>query len=123
LENWRDGRIKLHVTSAILRHRREHPALFRDGAYMPLALEGEQAGRFIAFLRQYEKEWLVVVVAIRLGPDADLARMGQGTRVVLPAGAPGAWTNILARQGLKANEGRLELASALGGLPIAVVKS
>jgi maltooligosyltrehalose synthase len=97
--------------------------LFRDGAYIPFALEGGQADHFIAFMRQHEDERLIVIAVIRLGPDADLAKFGQGTRVVLPSGASGAWTNILTRQSLNANDGRLDLASVLGGLPVAVVKS
>ena len=123
LENWRDGRIKLHVTRAILRHRREHPALFREGTYTPLALEGEQAGRFIAFLRRHENESLVVIAAIRLGPDAAVGKLGQGTCLVLPEGAPVAWTNLFTRGSTSASGNRLDLASALGGLPVAVLKS
>jgi (1->4)-alpha-D-glucan 1-alpha-D-glucosylmutase len=122
MENWRDSRIKLHVTRAILRHRRERPVLFREGVYVPLALEGDQADRFLAFMRLHENEWLIVVAAIRLGLDADLAKIGQGTCVVLPNGAPSAWTNILTGQSMNPNDGRLDLTSTLGGLPVAVIK-
>jgi (1->4)-alpha-D-glucan 1-alpha-D-glucosylmutase len=119
LENWRDGRIKLHVTRAILRHRREHPALFREGTYTPLALEGEQADRFIAFLRRHENESLIVIATIRLGPDADLAK--TGTHLVLPEGMPVAWANILTHESASATGSRLDVASALGGLPVAIL--
>jgi (1->4)-alpha-D-glucan 1-alpha-D-glucosylmutase len=123
LENWRDGRIKLHVTREILRHRREHPVLFREGAYVPLAVEGEQAESFIAFMRRHGNDRLIVIATIRLGPDADLAKLGQGTRVVLPEGEPTAWNNLFTRQSAPANDGRLEIASALAGLPVSVLKS
>ena len=94
LETWRDGRIKLHVTRVLLRYRREHAALFRAGVYVPLELEGDQSDRFVAFLRRHASEWVLVLVPIRLGPDANLATAGQGTRVILPGDAPGGWVNL-----------------------------
>jgi (1->4)-alpha-D-glucan 1-alpha-D-glucosylmutase len=121
MKNWRDGRIKLHVTRAILRWRREHPELFRTGSYTPLALEGEQAGRFVAFLREKDGEKLLVIAAVRLGPDAALEKLGQGTRVVLPDGVAGPFRNLLTSGKLDVNEGQLDITPALDGLPVAVL--
>jgi (1->4)-alpha-D-glucan 1-alpha-D-glucosylmutase len=121
MTNWRDGRIKLHVTRAILRWRREHAELFRTGGYVPLALEGEQAGRFVAFLREKDRKKLLVIAAIRLGPDAALAKLGHGTRVVLPEGVSGPFRNLLTSGKLEVKGGKFDIAPALAGLPVAVL--
>ena len=121
VENWRDGRIKLHLIRTILRHRREHPALFREGGYQPLELEGDQAKSFIAFERRHGDERLVVLAAIRLGAKLDLAKLGEGTRLALPEGAPARWNSLLTADSIEARDGKLDVAAALGGLPIAVL--
>jgi (1->4)-alpha-D-glucan 1-alpha-D-glucosylmutase len=121
IENWRDGRIKMLVTRAILRHRRAHPELFRNGSYVPLTLEGEQADRFVAFLRQEGEEQLIVIAAIRLGPDAALEKMGQATRVVLPEGVAGNLSNLFTSKKVTAGKGQLDVAGVLDGLPVAVL--
>jgi (1->4)-alpha-D-glucan 1-alpha-D-glucosylmutase len=123
LERWHDGRIKLHVIRTILRCRRDHPALFREGSYVALALEGEQAKNFIAFQRRHGNESLVVIAAIRLDPKLDLAALGEGTSVMLAEGSPVEWNNLLTGTVVKAQDGRLDGPSALAGLPIAVLFS
>ena len=123
IKNWRDGRIKMLVTRAILRHRREHPELFRTGSYVPLKIEGEQADRFVAFLRQVGDEQLIVIAAIRLGPDGTLEKMGQGTRVVLPEGAFENLANLLTSKTVNVGGGRLDVVESLGGFPVAVLSS
>jgi (1->4)-alpha-D-glucan 1-alpha-D-glucosylmutase len=123
LKTWRDGRIKMHVTRTLLRHRREHPTLFREGSYTPLTLEGEQADRFVAFLRQHGDERLIVIAAIRLGPDAAPEKMGEETRVVLPDNAPGVWSNLLCEGKSSAIDRQLDVAEVQGGFPVAVLYS
>jgi (1->4)-alpha-D-glucan 1-alpha-D-glucosylmutase len=123
LANWRDGRIKLHVIRAILRYRREHPALFREGGYTPLALEGEQAKSFIAFERRHDDERLVVIAAIRLGVKFDPANLGEGTRLALPEGPPSKWHNLLTAHPAEAQAEKLDVTALLGGLPVAVLRA
>jgi (1->4)-alpha-D-glucan 1-alpha-D-glucosylmutase len=119
LENWRDGRIKLHVIRAILRYRRGQPALFREGSYAPLALEGEKAKNFIAFQRRQGKESLIVIAAIRLGAKFELAKLGEETSVVLSEN--GRWKNLLTGGSIDVRDGKLDVSAALGGLPVAVL--
>ena len=120
LESWKDGRIKMHVTRAILAYRREHPSVLGRGAYVPVTLEGEQADRFVAFLRQDGPESLLVIAAIRLEADPDLAKMGKGTHLVLPVGV-GEWTNLFTSQKVTAEDERVSLPALLQGLPVAVL--
>ena len=51
LENWHDGAIKLFVTAAALRTRRDRPELFLDGEYLPLETDAPVDGRVVAFAR------------------------------------------------------------------------
>jgi (1->4)-alpha-D-glucan 1-alpha-D-glucosylmutase len=90
LETWTDGRVKLYVTHRALRFRREHAALFRAGAYVPVAATGEGADHLVAFARQHNGETAIVVaprLLVRLAPDRGhpLGESTWGrTRLMLP---------------------------------------
>src|SRR5439155_21827535 len=49
---WEDGRIKMFVTHAALKARRENPELFAGGEYAALKAEGSKAGHLCAFARR-----------------------------------------------------------------------
>jgi (1->4)-alpha-D-glucan 1-alpha-D-glucosylmutase len=51
LRNWRDGRVKLLLTAAGLRLRRDMPHVFLGGAYLPVATEVSVAAGAVAFAR------------------------------------------------------------------------
>lgn len=69
------GELKQLVTWRLLALRRAHPALFRDGIYLPLAVAGSAAEHVLAFARLQEGQVLVVAVARLL---RGLARQGWG---------------------------------------------
>lgn len=91
VSGWVDGRPKMALTGAGLALRRRHPALFAEGAYVPLEVTGTRAGHVIAFARRRGSA-LAIVVAPRLafsmlrGTDRPLvpARAWEGTVVSLP---------------------------------------
>lgn len=62
LPQWRDGRVKQAVIARLLKARQAHPALFGQGDYIPLAVEGPQSGRLLAFLRCHAETTLLVLV-------------------------------------------------------------
>ncbi len=70
LRAWRDGRIKLLITAAGLRLRRELPRVFCGGAYVPLAADVTVPGGVVAFARTARgsdgNQDVVVVAAPRL---------------------------------------------------------
>ena len=91
LQSWHDGRIKQLVISRTLQARRRFPRLFTEGRYLPLSVSGEQAERLLAFARELDGQWLVVVVP-RLAagllsdsrqPRIPAQRWGD-TRIALP---------------------------------------
>jgi len=77
----RDGRCKLFVTWKVLQFRRDYPALFREGEYLPLRVTGEYAANVCAFARRSEG-MLAVTIAPRLylrllGPERADAPLGD----------------------------------------------
>ncbi len=62
LADWRSGAPKLLATARLLAFRRLHPALFGDGAYVPLATRGAHADRVVAFARVHDDACVVVVL-------------------------------------------------------------
>jgi (1->4)-alpha-D-glucan 1-alpha-D-glucosylmutase len=81
LPQWQDGRVKQALIHRLLQFRAEHPALFHQGTYIPLAANGPRARDVMGFFRQHEGTTLLVVVPLR----------GTGTMAARPAFQPGAW--------------------------------
>jgi (1->4)-alpha-D-glucan 1-alpha-D-glucosylmutase len=123
LREWPDGRIKLMLTQRLLRFRREHALLFQQGSYLPLTVTGEFADCCVAFGRECEGNW-IVVLAPRLSSRVGFPPTGEkwkDTAVELPASlAREGATELFTRRQLQLNEDRLRLAEALLILPFAV---
>jgi (1->4)-alpha-D-glucan 1-alpha-D-glucosylmutase len=93
MRSWTDGRIKLLVTAAGLRLRRDLPQVFLDGAYVPLHTEVTVPGGALGFARlSPDQRDAVIFVAPRLcrrlvTPDQPLPLGGdcwKTSRVVMP---------------------------------------
>ena len=101
LDGWTDGCIKLLLIAKLLRLRRAHDALFRDGAYVPLTVAGPHAERICAFARVAGAEALVVAVprlVATLGDGAEppLGACWEDTTVLCPSAIPvESWTDVL----------------------------
>jgi (1->4)-alpha-D-glucan 1-alpha-D-glucosylmutase len=123
LREWPDGRIKLLLTSRLLRFRRAHAAIFREGTYLPLTVTGEFAECCVAFAREGGGKWIVVLVP-RLSSRVGFPPLGEkwkDTTVVLPDSfARDSATELFTRRDLRLNEGRLSLSEAFLTLPFAV---
>jgi (1->4)-alpha-D-glucan 1-alpha-D-glucosylmutase len=100
LEHWHDGRLKLWVASKMLRFRRDHAALFSEGEYHPIPVQGERAKHVVAFARHLHGQWCVVAVP-RL--FASLTRVGSpplgkkvwgDTRIELPGSIVGSGIDV-----------------------------
>ncbi|MGB4993544.1 MAG: malto-oligosyltrehalose synthase [Nitrospira sp.] len=60
-ESWQDGRLKLFILQAALRHRRAYPDLYLDGDYVPLNCEGPHQFHLCAFARLHQDQAVVAV--------------------------------------------------------------
>ena len=96
-ESWTDGRIKLYVTWRTLALRQDHDDLFKEGAYLPLAVQGSRSEQVCAFARELYEQQIVVVTPrlvsrllqepesdTVLGPLRFRARVWGDTTVSLP---------------------------------------
>ena len=73
-ENWRDGRIKLHLLHRLLDIRRHHTELFRRGDYVGLDVSGPDADHVLAFARRWKRDEIVVAVGRHFAPLSDDGR-------------------------------------------------
>jgi (1->4)-alpha-D-glucan 1-alpha-D-glucosylmutase len=114
----------MYVLQRALLARREHPSLFRDGAYLPLRAEGERAAHVFAFLRRRGDDAAIAVVprlVVALG-GLDGPPVGtdvwRDTRIPLPselAHRSVRWRACLS--GAECGPGTLQVADLLSTLP------
>ena len=131
-----DGRIKQLVTWRLLQLRREKPLLFREGNYLPVPVEGQQAEHALAYVRMQDG-LAVLVVAARLsctlcgGEDSRWSpALWEDTQVVLALETANLrrfrhWRNWLTgAEAPLAADATLDLAALFeggGGLPFLVL--
>jgi (1->4)-alpha-D-glucan 1-alpha-D-glucosylmutase len=131
LAGWRDGRVKLWLTWRVLQCRRETPALFAAGDYLPLRLRGSREQHVVAFARRHQGSWAVALAprwlaALTGGDEAPLgAAVWQDTTVDLPPGAPELWRDALApgEPEVRAIGGRLAVAEAMARFPAGLLRA
>lgn len=128
VDAWRDGRVKQWTIALALRVRHGHAGAFVGGAYTALPVEGDQAGRALAFARGTPETGMAVAVAPRLalplldGVDRPLvpAERWGDTAVALPDGLADAALRD-AFTGAIHSGGRLLLGDLLAGFPVALL--
>lgn len=123
-QDWRDGRIKQRLLHKLLALRAAEPAIFVNGGYQPLVVEGERRRHALAFVRRAAGRAVIVIVALRcagamadgagIAPDA--AWWGD-TRVTPPADI--AETQVVIGPD-RAISGTIPLGEALAVLPVAI---
>ena len=128
LVDWADGRLKLHVIRSLLHLRRRLSGLFADGSYLPLAASGARAGNVVAWSRRRGSDGVIAVLPRLMLEHAGPGRFPTGSHVwgetscLLPKGAPRSYIDIFTRRSVTATGGRIEVASALDLLPVAVLR-
>jgi (1->4)-alpha-D-glucan 1-alpha-D-glucosylmutase len=137
LDNLTDGRAKLFVTSRTLQFRRQHPALFAEGEYEILPLNG-QAGKQLCVLARALAGQRVIAIAPRFftalpgiadAPWPEVANMAWArTTLLLPLGAtPSGYRNIFTGEKHRPTRenGRdiLRVAPLLHEFPVALLYS
>lgn len=127
LNEWRNGQIKLYITHKLLQHRLANRDIYTVGDYIPLIAEGKYANNIVAFLRNYQSDWLLVVVPRLLtevvgSDEPPLGEVWQETQIVLPEQASRQWKNCLTQERLIISMPyRLRLADIFQTLPVAVL--
>lgn len=132
LETPDDGRLKMFVIWKTLCFRQQQPQLFQQGEYLPLTVEGINAGHIVAFARAMEtKSLLVVVPRLIAGLLGDLKRLPMGsqiwkdTQILLPATAQTRlYRNLFTGQMVETQEiegqTKIEVGHLLSEFPVAL---
>ena len=109
LTKWPDGRVKLYVIWKALDCRRRHPALFREGEFIPLETSGEQSAHILAFLRRHGEEQAITILPrwvanIPKSVETDeLGKFWGDTNIKLPGSSPNSWRNIFTEKATVTN--------------------
>jgi (1->4)-alpha-D-glucan 1-alpha-D-glucosylmutase len=127
-----DGRLKQYVTWKTLCARKQWPEVFRQGEYIPLAVQGERADHVVAFLREHEGT-AVLVVAPRLVSalvgERDVPPIGGDIwgdmQIVLPSrsgrtNCRNVFTGAVVDQQLSASGGLISVSDVLKIFPVAL---
>ncbi len=116
-----DGRAKLLLLREGLRLRRDRPDLFLRGEYLPLAAEGPQADRLVAFARRQDDAALLCVAPrLTLGLEANAGgRPSWEGHLALPRGLRREYRNVVT--GARHGGDRLVLDDLLAGFPVALL--
>ena len=128
LADWETGQIKLHVIRSLLHLRRALPAAFANNSYIPLNVSGPRASNVVACSRRAGPQWLIAMVPRLTFEAAGRGRFPTGRRVWggttcrLPKDAPESYVDIFTGRAVVANAGCLDVASALGVLPVAALR-
>jgi (1->4)-alpha-D-glucan 1-alpha-D-glucosylmutase len=135
LDDLEDGRIKQFIVTRVLATRRDLPALFRDGSYLPLETEGVHAEHLFAFARQEGGRTLLVIVPrwfARLVPDMESLPLGtsvwRDSSVLLPAELDeqpyrDLFTGAMVNSDPRTHGPALQAGAVLSDFPVAVLLS
>ena len=138
--HWQDGRVKQALIARALGLRARMPAVFSEGAYLPLRIEGPAADQAIAFTRQHEGR-TVIVAAARLVATLLHSDNGFESNLAVPAPSWAGTAIVLSRtlHGrqltdalddahstetiIQGTAGRLPLAGLFATLPVALLEA
>lgn len=123
LKDYASGKAKLYVIYKALQVRRRLKALFEEGVYVPLRVEGEFREHAFAFMRKRQSEFVVVVVP-RFLTQLNKKETGvidwKDTAITLPKDAPSTWQNAFTDTALHGSD-RLFAGKVLEDFPVALL--
>jgi (1->4)-alpha-D-glucan 1-alpha-D-glucosylmutase len=132
LENYEDARIKMWITMRAMEFRREHPALFQKGSYLPL--ENSDSNRHLcAFARVLGKEAgsETAIVAVprfaytlmggNLLPPLD--QIWSEATIKLPQDSPNEFENIFTGERVRSKDGVLLCNELFRSFPVCVLRT
>jgi (1->4)-alpha-D-glucan 1-alpha-D-glucosylmutase len=126
LTGWRDGRLKLYATRALLRWRRDARDLCALGSYRPLEASSPH---IVAFARRHGPRGALCVVPRLTYALAGPGRFAVGPRVwgsetvAVPSWGRGPYEDVLTGRVVEVHTGALELSEVLRTLPVALLRS
>jgi (1->4)-alpha-D-glucan 1-alpha-D-glucosylmutase len=130
LETYHDGRIKLWLTAKLLNFRQEHPGLFSEGDYTPLAAHGNRAENVIGYARSHAGKVAIVAAprfaySLMRGAEAwPIGTVWHDTALELSSFAGSGWRDLFTGERVSSRNGHGLLCGDLfAHLPFAVLTS
>jgi (1->4)-alpha-D-glucan 1-alpha-D-glucosylmutase len=126
LSNPSDGRIKMFTIYKALHTKKDNPALFRYGDYLPIQIEGAFNSNIIAFARHYEHEWAIIVVprflteVVKEGRWPLEKKTWEDTSFSFNANHTKKWKNVFTDENITP-EGRFMIGDVLKEFPVALL--
>jgi (1->4)-alpha-D-glucan 1-alpha-D-glucosylmutase len=122
MNEWQDGRIKMAMIYSLLDMRHTNAALFTEGTYVPLNIEGTQSHAIIGFARHHDRQTLIVF-ARRFFAGRHEALKWENTKAGLPQAMQlYRWTEVLTGKEITP-AGAIDIEQLLHTLPVAVLLS
>jgi (1->4)-alpha-D-glucan 1-alpha-D-glucosylmutase len=133
LARWEDGRVKMLITAAGLRARRELPDLFLEGEYLPLDTDVPLPARLVAFARVHRDGRAAIAIAPTLASElideehpVPIADRWKTSRIMLPVSLAGmTFTDCFTGAQIRPTTGTggawLFAGQVLGTLPVALL--
>ena len=126
-ENRNNGAVKLWLTHQLFDLRRNNSALFAEGKYTPLKVEGVYKNNLLAFTRSYKQSVIVTVVLLNTASlckeqNKDFFELDWGnTRVILPEGLNSEWENLVSGNRQEFQH-KIALEELFTNLPVGILK-
>lgn len=116
------GGIKLWLVQLLFGLRRNYPALFSCGEYIPLEVEGEHKEHIVAFARRHGSDMFIVAAALHTALLADdpMQIDWKDTAILLPEKGATVWLNCF-RDDRQPQDKKLFARTLLAGLPLVVL--
>ncbi|GLU52105.1 malto-oligosyltrehalose synthase [Dyadobacter frigoris] len=126
-QNRNDARIKLWLTHQLYNLRKENPALFAEGDYINLDVEGAYKNNVLAFARIYKQTVLITIVPLHTAIMCEEQKQElfdldwKDTNVLVPAGLNAEWGNLFtAKQSV--HQDFVPVSDIFKSFPVAVLK-
>ena len=126
LQNLKDGRLKLYLIWKLLAARRDHPAVFEQGEYLPLNVRGLHRNSVLAFARAASDSTVLVIVprlltnVVAEGVIPTGRQVWGDTRVASPSDVAEQWKDLISGA-QRTGAGELFVGELLEHFPVAVL--
>jgi len=128
LKDMRNGAIKMYLINRAMEFRRENPALFMRGDYIPLKVTGPRANHLVAFARVHDSKRVIVVCGRFFTPLSEAPplpvdpKAWADTFIEFEAGSPSAMTDLITGRSISSIGGRLAVGEAFAQMPVAMLR-
>ncbi|STX50375.1 Maltooligosyl trehalose synthase [Legionella busanensis] len=127
LKTWEDGRIKLNTMRKLLEIRNRFKNVFMYGKYIPLEVQGNLAKHVIAFAREFDNSYIVVVtlrwISQLISPFTSWSNLAfnQDDKIILPKMYNRAFHSLLTGDEILSTDDSILMADVLEKLPFNIL--